>query len=138
MVPIIKEVVGTIFVQFIAIKKHDVEIVSMKIGEKLFSFDDLKGRDSVDLLARTLYAEAENDAASRVGVAYLVLNRKDVIIFQNLSKPSSSFNEYWKLDSSVRALSKFSPMDKTRRGNETIHRAKGRNTKVFLHDISCL
>ena len=59
----------------------------MAIGEKLDSFDDLKGRDSVDLLARTLYGETENDSESRVGVAWVVINRKNdkTYEFKNLN-----------------------------------------------------
>ncbi|MFB5676424.1 hypothetical protein ACE3NQ_08485 [Paenibacillus terreus] len=49
----------------------------MAIGEKLTSRSQLSGRDSVDLLARTLYGETENDSESRVGVAYVVMNRKN-------------------------------------------------------------
>jgi hypothetical protein len=49
----------------------------MAIGEKLTSRSQLSGRDSVDLLARTLYGETENDSQSRVAVAYVVMNRKN-------------------------------------------------------------
>lgn len=49
----------------------------MAIGDKLTSRDQLYGRDSVDLLARTLYGETENDSDSRVGVAYVIMNRKN-------------------------------------------------------------
>ncbi|WP_155252272.1 hypothetical protein [Paenibacillus polymyxa] len=45
----------------------------MAIGDKLTSRDQLYGRDSADLLARTLYGETENDSSSRVGVAYTQL-----------------------------------------------------------------
>lgn len=48
----------------------------MAIGDPLTSRSQLYGRDSVDLLARTLYGETENDSQSRVGVAYVVMNRK--------------------------------------------------------------
>ncbi|QQZ64557.1 cell wall hydrolase (plasmid) [Paenibacillus sonchi] len=49
----------------------------MAIGDALTSRDQLYGRNSVDLLARTLYGETENDSDSRVGVAWVVLNRKN-------------------------------------------------------------
>ncbi len=49
----------------------------MAIGDKLTSRSQLYGLDSVDLLARTLYGETENDSGSRVGVAYVVMNRKN-------------------------------------------------------------
>ncbi|WP_018887883.1 cell wall hydrolase [Paenibacillus massiliensis] len=48
----------------------------MAIGDALTSKSQLKGRDSVDLLARTLYGETRGDSASRVGVAYVISNRK--------------------------------------------------------------
>jgi len=59
----------------------------MAIGDKLTSRDQLYGRDSVDLLARTLYGETENDSASRVGVAYVIANRKNATTgeFKNLN-----------------------------------------------------
>ncbi|HHY73641.1 MAG TPA: cell wall hydrolase [Bacillus bacterium] len=49
----------------------------MAIGDALTSRSQLYGRDSVDLLARTLYGETENDSESRVGVAWVVINRKN-------------------------------------------------------------
>ncbi|MCM3174587.1 cell wall hydrolase [Paenibacillus sp. MER 99-2] len=49
----------------------------MAIGDALTSKSQLNGRDSVDLLARTLYGEARGDSESRVGVAYVIINRKN-------------------------------------------------------------
>ncbi|WP_145948506.1 cell wall hydrolase [Paenibacillus sp. Y412MC10] len=49
----------------------------MAIGDPLTSKSQLYGRDSIDLLARTLYGETENDSESRVGVAWVVINRKN-------------------------------------------------------------
>ncbi|MNW41852.1 Cell Wall Hydrolase [compost metagenome] len=59
----------------------------MAIGEPLSSRSQLFGRDSADLLARTLYGETENDSSSRVGVAYVVMNRKNATTgeFRNLN-----------------------------------------------------
>ncbi|MGF7048919.1 hypothetical protein J2T13_003427 [Paenibacillus sp. DS2015] len=48
----------------------------MAIGDPLNARSDLYGRDSVDLLARTLLGETENDSESRAGVAWVVNNRK--------------------------------------------------------------
>ncbi|WP_106768760.1 cell wall hydrolase [Paenibacillus faecalis] len=49
----------------------------MAIGAPLTSKSQLYGRDSVDLLARTLYGETRNDSVSRVAVAYVIMNRKN-------------------------------------------------------------
>jgi hypothetical protein len=49
----------------------------MEIGEKLTNREQLYGRDSVDLLARTLWGEARGDSGSRVGIAYVIMNRKN-------------------------------------------------------------
>lgn len=49
----------------------------MAIGEPLTSKSQLYGRDSVDLLARTLYGETRGDSTSRVGVAHVIQNRKN-------------------------------------------------------------
>ncbi|OZB93326.1 cell wall hydrolase [Paenibacillus sp. XY044] len=59
----------------------------MAIGDPLTSRNQLYGRDSVDLLARTLYGETENDSESRVGVAWVVINRKNdtTYEFKNLN-----------------------------------------------------
>lgn len=59
----------------------------MAIGDALTSRDQLYGRDSIDLLARTLYGETENDSESRVGVAYVISNRKNATTgeFKNLN-----------------------------------------------------
>jgi hypothetical protein len=54
-----------------------MEVILMAIGDALTSRDQLYGRDSVDLLARTLYGETENDSESRIGVAWVVINRKN-------------------------------------------------------------
>ncbi|OME86436.1 MULTISPECIES: cell wall hydrolase [Paenibacillus] len=49
----------------------------MAIGDPLTSKSQLYGRDSVDLLARTLYGETRGDSTSRVAVAYVIMNRKN-------------------------------------------------------------
>lgn len=50
----------------------------MEYGEALNSSDDLKGRDSVDLLARMIYAEAQGESfEGKCGVAFVAQNRKD-------------------------------------------------------------
>ncbi len=50
----------------------------MAYGDALKSTDDLKGRDSVDLLARMLYSEAGNQTEKgKRGCAYVAKNRKD-------------------------------------------------------------
>ncbi|MFE0556582.1 hypothetical protein ACFW1P_11735 [Paenibacillus sp. NPDC058910] len=49
----------------------------MAIGDPLTSRDQLYGRDSVDLVARTLWGEARGDSGSRVGIAYVINNRKN-------------------------------------------------------------
>lgn len=49
----------------------------MAIGEVLSSKSELYGRDSVDLLARTLWGETRNDSNSRIAVAYVIQNRKN-------------------------------------------------------------
>ncbi|WP_458120876.1 cell wall hydrolase [Paenibacillus sp. Z6-24] len=49
----------------------------MAIGAKLTSRDQLYNISSVDLFARTLYGESRGDSQSRVGVAYVVFNRKN-------------------------------------------------------------
>ncbi|WP_025708588.1 cell wall hydrolase [Paenibacillus graminis] len=54
----------------------------MAIGDPLTSKSQLYGRDSTDLLARTLLGETENDSASRVGVAWVVINRKNDKIYE--------------------------------------------------------
>ncbi|MBP2113886.1 MULTISPECIES: cell wall hydrolase [Paenibacillus] len=49
----------------------------MAIGDPLTSKSQLYGRDSVDLLARTLWGETRGDSDSRVSVAYVINNRKN-------------------------------------------------------------
>ncbi len=50
----------------------------MAYGDALKSTDDLKGRDSIDLLARMLYSEAGNQTEKgKRGCAYVAKNRKD-------------------------------------------------------------
>ncbi|QLG37690.1 MULTISPECIES: hypothetical protein [unclassified Paenibacillus] len=61
----------------------------MAIGEALTSKSQLYGRDSVDLLARTLWGETRGDSDSRVGVAYVISNRKN----------NSTYNEFKNLNS---------------------------------------
>lgn len=60
----------------------------MAIGEALSSKSQLYGRDSVDLLARTLYGETRGDSTSRVAVAYVISNHKN----------NSTYNEFKKLN----------------------------------------
>ncbi|WP_181586564.1 MULTISPECIES: cell wall hydrolase [Paenibacillus] len=61
----------------------------MAIGDALTSKSQLYGRDSVDLLARTLWGETRGDSDSRVGVAYVISNRKS----------NSTYNEFKNLNS---------------------------------------
>ncbi|MGF7046890.1 hypothetical protein J2T13_001392 [Paenibacillus sp. DS2015] len=60
----------------------------MAIGDPLTSKSQLYGRDSVDLLARTLWGETRGDSGSRVGVAYVINNRKN----------NSTYNEFKNLN----------------------------------------
>ncbi|KAA8748208.1 cell wall hydrolase [Paenibacillus sp. UASWS1643] len=61
----------------------------MAIGDALASKSQLYGRDSVDLLARTLWGETRGDSGSRVAVAYVISNRKN----------NSTYNEFKNLNS---------------------------------------
>lgn len=55
--------------------------MSYNYGAPLNSVNDLKGRDSVDILARVIYDEAENQSwAGKQGVAAIVANRKKCTI----------------------------------------------------------
>ncbi len=55
----------------------------MGYGDALSSTDDLKGRDSVNLLARMIYSEAGNQTEEgKHGCAFVAKNRKD----KNLSE----------------------------------------------------
>lgn len=51
--------------------------MSYAYGEPLNSINDLKGRDSADILARVIYDEARGESwAGKQGVAAIVANRK--------------------------------------------------------------
>ncbi|WP_150270899.1 cell wall hydrolase [Paenibacillus tepidiphilus] len=57
----------------------------MAYGDPLTSFNQLYGRDSADLLARTIYGEARGEISvnSRSAIAYVVINRKNSPYFPN-------------------------------------------------------
>ncbi|NQF16087.1 hypothetical protein HPY31_19500 [Brevibacillus sp. HB1.3] len=49
-------------------------------GEPLENYDELEGRDSVDLLARIIYAEASTESKEgKRGVAFVIQNRKELV-----------------------------------------------------------
>lgn len=54
--------------------------MSYPYGEALQSVNDLKGRDSVDILARIIYDEAESESwAGKQAVCAVVANRKNAM-----------------------------------------------------------